>query len=274
MFDQTNGLDYNQLRQLVPSAFSTLPDISKVSSKYLFIPTARAMQIMNNDGWYVAKAAQSNSRTSDGKFYTKHLLRFRKEMAINNQFKKEFGLVPEILLTNAHNGQSVFKLNVGLFRFVCINGLVIMSEQFKELSIKHIGFKDYDIMEAVYSIINGLPRLFENVLKMKQIQLNTHEKYDYAKEASSYRWNSLNMPFSFDTLLAARRDEDKQNDLFSIYNVVEENLIKGGLRGYSYDDNNNFRRITTKPIQSIDRNIDIHSRLWQLNERYIQAKIV
>jgi hypothetical protein len=64
----------------------------------------------------------------------------------------------------------------------------------------------------------------------------------------------------------------KKDDLFSILNVVQENLIKGGVRGYAKDKNGYTKRIRSRAINSIDQNTALNRALWTLAEKMMQLK--
>jgi hypothetical protein len=62
-------------------------------------------------------------------------------------------------------------------------------------------------------------------------------------------------------LLAPRRREDTANDLWTTFNVVQENVIKGGLHGVGRDANNRRRRVTTRAVNGIDQDVKLNKAL-------------
>ncbi len=67
--------------------------------------------------------------------------------------------------------------------------------------------------------------------RMTTIQLNSNEKRLFAESAHALRFNDeseTSQALSADKLLSPRRKEDIKDDLFTIFNVVQENLVKGG----------------------------------------------
>jgi hypothetical protein len=61
-----------------------------------------------------------------------------------------------------------------------------------------------------------------------------------------------------DQLLSARRDADFGNSLWLTYNVVQENLVTGGLQGRSASG----RTSRTRAIRAIREDIRINVGLW------------
>ena len=61
-------------------------------------------------------------------------------------------------------------------------------------------------------------------------------------------------------LLRARRSEDRSSDLWTTFNRVQENTIKGGLSGR----NKQGRRTTTRAVNGIDQDVKLNRALWVL----------
>jgi hypothetical protein len=69
-------------------------------------------------------------------------------------------------------------------------------------------------------------------------------------------------------LLSSRRFEDRRDDLWTVFNRVQENLTKGGLRGRSASG----RAMSTRPVTGTgtgtgtgtDQNVKLNRALWML----------
>ncbi|NBW19567.1 MAG: DUF932 domain-containing protein, partial [Caulobacteraceae bacterium] len=46
---------------------------------------------------------------------------------------------PEVVLVNANDGSSAYKLMAGVFRLVCLNGMVVAERQTGQVSVHHKG---------------------------------------------------------------------------------------------------------------------------------------
>jgi hypothetical protein len=80
-------------------------------------------------------------------------------------------------------------------------------------------------------------------------------------------------PIKPEKLLGSRRFADDNSDLFTTYNVVQENIIKGGLHGTVYDpETRTTRKMTTRPVRSLDRDIKLNQALWVLTEKMAEFK--
>ena len=66
-----------------------------------------------------------------------------------------------------------------------------------------------------------------------------------------------------------RREEDSGDDLWSTYNVVQENLVKGGIDCRSA---NTGRLVRTRRIRSVSADIRLNRALCALAERFADLK--
>lgn len=63
-------------------------------------------------------------------------------------------------------------------------------------------------------------------------------------------------------ILAPRRYEDRQNDLWTTFQKLQENLLKGGLPGRTAKG----RRSHTRAVNGIDGDIKLNRALWVMAE--------
>ena len=74
-------------------------------------------------------------------------------------------------------------------------------------------------------------------------------------------------------LLSPRRSSEvNKDDLFTVFNIVQENVIKGGVRGYGRDRQGHPKRIRTREIKSIDQATSLNKALWTMSEKMMQLK--
>ena len=259
--NQLQPLTENDLRSLAPSVFATNP-ISDVSNRYQFIPTFEVVRRLQNEGWLPTSAQESHVRNQENQGYQKHLIRFQRQDLILN------GEAIEVVLINSHNRSAAYQLMAGVFRFICSNGMIV-GDTFGRISVKHINFNPDEIVEASYEIINNAPHIAQNMQEMKVIKLNKGEREIYAKSAAlTVYGESAAITFDTSRLLTPRRYDDRnKNDLWSTFNIVQENMMKGGIRGLKRDKSGNLRRITTRKIKSIDKDVKLNKALWNLTEK-------
>ena len=66
--------------------------------------------------------------------------------------------------------------------------------------------------------------------------------------------------------------DQKDSDLFTVFNVIQENLIKGGIRGYRLNKYGYTTRTKTREVKAIDQNVKLNRALWTLTEKMMEMK--
>lgn len=248
-----------QLRTVAPSIFALEPHLSR-SEKYTYIPTIQILNALKNEGFLPFMVAQSRSRIEGKSEYTKHMLRLRH---VNDIVKSEAN---EIILLNSHDGTSSYQMMAGVLRFVCQNGTV-SGNLVDDIRVRHSGNITDNVIEAAYTIVNDFEKIDESIENMKSTQLLLAEQNAFAESALSLKYEN-DPPISASRLLNTRRSEDKNNDLWTTFNKIQENMIRGGLRGRTASG----ARTTTRPVNSIDTNVKLNKALWTLADKMAEIK--
>ena len=254
-----NSLSQQELMELVPSAFATTQS-QRVSDKYTFISTSTVLGDMNKLGWTPYEASQRKSRRSQDAMFTKHMIRLR-----NSSVGKIGDSIPEVVLTNSHDGRNAFTLHAGLFRMVCSNGLVIADTTFEQVKIKHQWYNFDEIRKIMDTMLAVVPKVISQVTNLNNITLNDDQQIDFAEKALLTRYPKGNDVLNLEDLLSPVRQSDRGNELWKIFNVIQEKLIKGGL--VFNDKKEKMQKL--RPIINIDRRIDVNKKLWELTEAYV-----
>jgi hypothetical protein len=266
-----NPLNLETLQSRVPSIFTT-EGAAGTSDKYKHISTIDVVKGLMSEGFMPVKAMQNRTRKIDKAPFTKHMLRFRHTSTVPTVG----GLFPELVLVNSHDGLSSYRLMAGLYRLICSNGLVA-GDTFKEVRVKHQGDVINNVIEGSYEVMKETTKLLEHAEHMGGIELTHPEKTIFAEVVHQLRFDgddSLTKeaikPEQF--LKLRRYQEHGKNDLFTVFNVVQENVIKGSLRGWTRDEKGHVKRVSTREIKSIDQNTALNRSLWTLAEKMMQLR--
>lgn len=236
----------------------------KTGARYEMVPTKLMIDILADHGWLPSKILESRSNIYHG--FQKHIVRFRNESQLPVQVGE---YVPELVLFNSHMGSSAFKLMSGVFRLICTNGLVT-GDTFDSQTVRHTGFAVEKAERAIKLITDQMPRTIEGVEKMRAVNLNDSERMALAESAlelvkdpeGKYSINpkSLISPW--------RYQDARDTSLWSTFNVIQENVIKGGVRRVD----SLGRRNRTRAVQDVKKNIDLNRALWTLAEKMAELK--
>jgi len=251
-----------EIKERASSVF-TAQGAPETSEKYSHISTDRIIEDMEALGWGVVDAKQVRARKGEG--YQKHLVVFR-----NNDLFIEGtdgdDVFPQILLTNSHDGKNAFTFTAGLFRMVCENGLVISTQEFNNMKIRHYGYDFAKLQEVITSMVESLPLAVESMNKFKQTQLEEEKALEFAKKALEARFGeeqAQNITIDLRELITPTRTEDSGNDLWSIFNVVQEKLVHGM---FNYQTGTKTRK--ARKIKNFRQDIELNAKLYELANEY------
>jgi Domain of unknown function (DUF932) len=251
---------------LAPATGSSGP-VQQASERYSFVPTLTVIDALRDIGWFPIDVKQSKPRLDDHLDFQKHLVRFthRQPAVLDNERV-------DLLLWNSHDLGSSFKIFAGVWRFVCGNGMMVGSE-FLSFSHKHVGFDINKLVESAQKIANHAGVVAGQIIDMKAISLSHAEQSIFAEAAHRLIYDDpRNAPIRSEDLLSVRRNEDNEDNLWTVTNRCQENIIRGGLRGSKIDGNGRRRKVTTRPVKSLDRDVKLNQALWHLAERMKELK--
>ena len=241
---------------LPPSVFSETHS-PKMSDKYVHIKTSDILERFQDMGWNVASV--NAPRHSKAPEFARHALRLR-----HRDFPSldKDSVIPELIVLNSHNGSWALRIALGMFRVVCSNGMVAGS-LWDGIALKHYNIKDLEEkVESVTQRMGGLANnLADKITEWQQVEVPFKEQEEFARKAIGIRWGDKT-PVNPDTLLLARRDSDKGNSLWKVFNRVQENLTQGGYTGTS----SNGRTLNIKPVKNVKRDYKFNYELFDLAE--------
>jgi len=253
-------LDNSQLYRIAPSIFANEAHESR-SARYTYIPTIDVLDGLRKEGFQPFFVAQSRSRIEGKSEFTKHMLRLRQVGEI------EKAEANEIILINSHDGTSSYQMMAGCFRFVCQNGMVT-GDIVEDIRVRHKGNIIHNVIDAAYTIVDDFETVTESIDNMKSTLLLPAEQEIFATAALSLKYDENEAPITPNQLLGTRRIADRNPDVWSNFNRIQENLLRGGLRGRTA----NGSRTTTREVKSIDNNVKLNKALWILADGMRQLK--
>jgi hypothetical protein len=250
-------LSDDQIRRFAPSVFAEQPHESR-GEKYAFIPTSAVLEGLRREGFQPYQVMQTRCRDQGKRDFTKHLLRLRHPdaRALTNVGDE----IAEIVLLNSHDGTSSYQLMAGVFRLVCSNGMIVGDSKF-DVKIRHTGKVVDDVIEGSFRVIEEMKEIDGRLSEYKAINLAKPEQLLLAHAAHKVRWDEEeHSPVQPEQLLEPRRFEDRKDDLWTTFNRVQENLLKGGVPGRTQTG----RSQRTRAVQGVNENVRLNRALWTL----------
>jgi hypothetical protein len=258
-------LNTSEIKQRANSIFTETASPT-VSDKFTHIPTHKVIEDMVQLGWSVVDAKQVKARKGQG--YQKHLVVFRNPDVVINGSDGDT-VFPQILLTNSNDGKNAFTFTAGLFRLVCENGLVISTQEFENVRIRHMGYTFEELQSQIRVMVEQLPLTVESMNKMKSIQLSEEQAKELATKALTTRFTEDQIDavkIDLDLLLEPTRPEDKGSDLWSVFNVIQEKILDGN---FNYISGNKVRK--ARKVKNFKQDLEINQKLFAMAAEFIAA---
>lgn len=268
-------LSDEQIRRLAPSAFAAGAHESR-SARYTYIPTSAVIAGLRGNGFAPTFAKQGRSRIEGKAEYTKHLLRFRHEGAAGGA-RRAGETFPEVILVNSHDGTSAYQLMAGMFRLVCLNGMVVADRGLSTVKVPHKGDVVGRVIEGSYTVLDESMRALDQADAWAGVPLSRDEQVAMAESVHVLRFGEPERgepatPIRPEHLLTVRRHDDSPRDLWTTTNVLQENAIRGGLTAWGRDANDRPRRVTSREVRGIHQDVRLNRALWRLSERMARIK--
>ena len=260
-YRSNNAISNDMIAHYAPSVLAESAHESR-GERYSFIPTINVLDGLRAQGFQPFEVRQTRCRDLAKREFTKHLVRLRHPDAIGSAEE-----VPELVLINSHDGTSSYQLLAGFFRMVCSNGL-IAGNVCNDVRIRHSGNVIDDVIEGSFRVLENVREIGARIEQYKSIELSREEATVFANSALQLRWDAGKAPVSTDQVLSANRYQDVKPDLWTTFNRVQENLVKGGLGGRGTSG----RRMTTRAVGGVNENVKLNRALWSLADGLAQLK--
>jgi hypothetical protein len=261
-------LTKDQLKDKCPLAFAEAPTNPDVSGKYLFVNTETIVDDLDKLGWKPVQAAQRKSRGKET-IFSKHMVAFQNpDIKIKGSDGDDS--FPRIIMTNSHDGMQAFKFSVGIYRLVCSNGLVVADEEFSDFKIKHKGYTFEELRGVFNEAVADLPNRVQVLNEMKNRVLTKEEKSKLALDAMLIRagiapGSEKAKKFNYDDetiidILDPKRKEDEGDDLWRVFNVIQEKITQGDF--HAALSGAKVRKV--RKIKSFEKDLKVNKELFKL----------
>lgn len=240
-------LSNDQLRNVAPSIFA--------GGAHTCIPTSAVLDGLRKEGFESFMVAQTRMGDEGKRVFTKHMLRLRHASQINDDEANE------IILLNLRGGAGGYAMLAGMFRFVCANGLV-WGDRIGDVRVRPKGEIVDNVVEGAFRVLDIFEQVRAQRDGMRATTLAPAAAQVFARSALALKYAPGPAPITESQVLAPRRVEDRKADLWSTFNRVQENLVRGGVPAKAASG----RCQRTRAIEGIDQSIKVNRGLWMLAE--------
>lgn len=296
-------INETQLLKLAPSVFAAGAHSSR-SDRYGYVNSIDLIRALVEKGFDVVDARQSKARNADKQDFTKHVVRLRhlesyaRTAALFAEGRANFRdthtiearaaarSIPgygEVVLVNSHDGSSAVVLHGGILRPDCFNGLYVSDAQIAAIHVTHSKRLVANVIDGAFQVAEQLPKALEVVGQWNQLQLTHQEQNALAEAAHVLRFaddeGNVTTGVQPAQLLRVRREADRKSDLWTVFNRVQENALRGGLEDVrpvtdAQRQRGQYRprHLRTRAIKGIDQDVKLNKALWTLAEKLAAVK--
>lgn len=264
----------DEIMTKAPYIFADKPTNNGVSERYTLASTETLIDDMAKLGWGVTdcKQQRANKRSNVRSF---HMVSFQNPNVFIENENGGIEAYPRVIITNSHDGYHSFKFMIGLFRLICSNGLIIATQEFANVSIRHINYDFEELRRIVAKAVEATKKNVEVMNAMQETELTAEQKADFAAKAVAIRKGIKDgdkMPKlsneDVEEILTPVRDEDKGNDLWSVYNVLQEKIMKGD---FHFGKTKLGKNRKARPITGAAKDIEVNQKLFETASSYLLA---
>jgi hypothetical protein len=209
-------------------------DVQKIKQKPYYIPTIEIIEKFQKEGWNLVGV--NESRSKNRKISHNYTQLQHPDFNIKSNFGKDEARA-SLTITNSCSGNSPMELNLGAYRMVCSNGAIGFSKAGESENIQHTQINYQNLDNFVNKVNKNAGLVIDNFSKLKYTMLSNEEMHKLATQAASLRYDSTS-DFDPNNLLTINRLEDEGNDLWTVFNRIQENLTKD-ISNLSWDINLN-----------------------------------
>ena len=214
--------DINKLSAFIPSLDKGWRASQSIDSKPVMVESLDAVREFQRQGWNIAGAYEQ--RNAKNRKVGSHFIRMEHpDFNIKNS-KGQTEAVATMNISNSCTGAKPMELDLGAYRQVCSNGLIAHTSYSNE-KVPHSEKGQYSLQEILCDLGIRTQGVMEEFNKLKETQLTPAQAMNLATQAAEARFGKGHR-IDVSQLLNTVREEDKGDDVWTVFNRIQENLTQ------------------------------------------------
>jgi hypothetical protein len=216
----------NDLTKAIAFANTLDPNYIKktqcIKQKEFYIPTIDIVQKLQKEGWMINGVDEQRNRKTR-KITNNYVQMTHPDFAVKNSKGKDEAY-SSITVQNSCSGNQPLQMSLGAYRMVCSNGHIRFDEHAEYEKIKHTEINFLNLDRFIYNIDTKAQKLITELNEWKKQDMTLEQMQGLAYKAARLRFNESDENFNPIDLLRVNRTEDKGNDIWTVFNRIQENL--------------------------------------------------
>jgi hypothetical protein len=228
---------------------NNIKNVQKIKMKEFYIPTIEVVTKLQDEGWQLTGV--NEFRGNNRKIINNFVQMQHPDFSIKNA-KGQSEALSSITITNSCSGDKPMQLDLGVYRLVCTNGLVMLDKAAESEKLTHTRINYNNLDSFVARVLDKTSFALNEFEKLKTKNLTVKQMRDFAYQAAQLRFSNDQISnTTINDLLAVNRIEDEGDDLWSVFNRVQETL--------------------TANITNPNQDIRLNKQLFNLADQYVLA---
>ena len=152
---------------------------------------------------------------------------------------------------------------------ICENGLVVSTNEFEKVAIRHMGYDFDELQVQINEMVERLPLTVESMNNMIDTKMTQNSIVKFAKDMLAVRFPEdelRRITIDMDEFITPVRPEDKGDDLWSVFNLIQEKIIEGD---FDYTVGTKHRK--ARQIKNFKQDMDLNSKMFDVALEYVNA---
>lgn len=214
--------DINKLSAFIPSLDKDWRASQRINSKSTMVESLDAVRELQRQGWNIAGAYEQ--RNKQNRKVGSHFIRMEHpDFKVTNS-KGKTDAVATMNIFNSTTGAKPMELDLGAYRQVCSNGMIAHTS-YSNAKVPHTEKGQYSLQEILCDLGIRTQGVIEEFNKLKERDLSPQEAMHLATQAAEIRFGKGHR-IDVSQLLNVVREEDKGEDVWTVFNRIQENLTQ------------------------------------------------
>ena len=233
------------------------------SERFVVVQPSAVAEVLKDHGFDLVGLKSGHGSKADRLDHQTTIARYRS----NDNFMTDSNLSMDIMFKIPHlTGKLEGRL--GFFRGYCANQWN-MGQLFETVKFAHTGNVLTELDAAIPRLVAQRQELIETIKMMQARNVTPKEIAQLAQVTAAKRLEGIENPLSVQAqdLIMPRRLEDRNIDLFSVANVLQENATRFGMRYQTQSVTNENQVITRNMItrrinENSEKAIELNASIW------------
>lgn len=233
------------------------------SERFIAIKPSEIGDIFKANNFEMIHLKGGKARIDDRQDFQTTISRYRSK----DNFNLGNGLHLDIIMKAPHLYGSI-EMVLGFFRMQCANQLNV-GQRFLTIKIPHTGQVEIAIQNGINELLNQRYDLKRTIESMQATNLTDDQSHELARKIAMDRINKGAESIKHvhtNYLLKSRRYEDQGNDLFTVLNRIQENVLKTGVHYVESKNTAGLITLSNEKTKAIKDNtkttIDLNSMMF------------